>query len=514
MMQTLVGRAGFEAGLKLYFARHDGQAVTCDDFAAAMADANPCTALSTRLDAFKRWYAQAGTPRLTARGVYDPATQTYTLRLRQHPPATPDTATRLPLVIPVVMGLLGPHGHALPLRLQGEPEVAGATNRVERVLILEHAEQTFVFEGIANAPVPSLLRGFSAPAVLDDDLPDDALLVLMRHDSDPYNRWEAGQRLTLRRFLAALHAGQPLVLDPAFIETMRVVLTHPELDPAFKALALTLPEESYIAEQLNVVEPQAIHAAMLAAHAQLASGLRDEWAAAYASNQVDEDYTPGAASAGKRALANLALAMRVLDAQTSGDAVWPDKAYRQFQDADNMTERLGGLSALVNAHAEQAEPALAKFHSLFQDDALVVDKWFTLQARAPELDGRVFARAKSLLAHPDFNLKNPNRARSLLASLCMFNPAAFHRTDGAGYAFWVDQVLALDAINPLLASRLARAMDRWAQFVEPYRSSAREAVARVATKPYLSSDVREIIERALTSGDPVAIDGNHNPGRT
>jgi aminopeptidase N len=180
--------------------------------------------------------------------------------------------------------------------------------------------------------------------------------------------------------------------------------------------------------------------------------------------------------------------------------VWPGKAYQRFKDAGNMTDRIGALAALVNANAELAAPALQRFHALFKDDALVIDKWFALQARAPEADGRVFARAKALIKHPDFSLKNPNRARSLLASLCMFNPAAFHRGDAAGYVFWAEQVLAIDAINPQLASRLARSMDRWAQLAEPYRSAAREAIARVAAKPDLSTDVREIVERALASG--------------
>ncbi|HEY9105698.1 MAG TPA: aminopeptidase N, partial [Roseateles sp.] len=495
MYQTLVGRAGFEAGMKLYFERHDGQAVTCDDFAQAIADANPGSALTTRLDAFKRWYSQAGTPRVKAHGEHDAAARTFTLRLTQQTPATPGQPTKEPQVIPVVMGLLDRHGAALALNLNGQGEEIRET-----VLVLDQAEQTFVFENIDSEPVPSLLRGFSAPVVLDDGLSDAGLLVLMRHDSDPFNRWEASQRLALNRILHALRAGQPLQLSPVFIDAMRGVLNHPELDPAFKELALTLPGEAYIAEQLDVVDPQAIHAAVIAAQQQLAAALRDDWAAAFEANQIAGGYTPDPVSSGKRALANLALSMLVLDAQATGDTVWPGKAYQRFKDASNMTDRLGALAALVNAGAELAQPALERFHSLFKDDALVIDKWFALQARAPESEGRVFARAKALTKHADFTLKNPNRARSLLASLCMFNPAAFHRTDAAGYVFWAEQVLAVDAINPQLASRLARAMDRWAVLAEPYRSAAREAVARVAAKPDLSTDVREIVERALASG--------------
>jgi len=499
MYQTLVGRAGFEKGMQLYFERHDGQAVTCDDFAQAIADANPGSALSSRLDAFKRWYSQAGTPRVRARGAYDAAARSYTLSLEQANPPSPGQEQKLPQVIPVLLGLLDHKGQALPLQLQGEDSAAGS----ERLLVLDQAEQQFVFVNVDGAPVPSLLRGFSAPVLLDDGLTDAELLVLLQHDVDAFNRWEAGQRLALNRILAAVRAGQPLVLDSAYIEAMRSVLRHPELDAAFKELALTLPGEAYIAEQLEIVDPQAIHAAVEAAQAQLAEALRQDWIAAFEANQIQGGYRPDPVSSGKRALANLALSMLVLDAVRSGrhDAgVWPGRAYQRFKDAGNMTERLGALSALVAAHADLAEPALARFHELFKDEALVIDKWFALQARAGEHEGRVFARIKQLLKHPDFSLKNPNRARSLIFSLCLFNPAAFHRADAAGYVFWAEQVLALDPINPQVAGRLARALDRWTVLAEPYRSAAREAIARVAAKPDLSNDVREIVERALASG--------------
>ncbi|WP_349744960.1 aminopeptidase N [Roseateles cavernae] len=481
MYQTLVGRAGFEKGMSLYFERHDGQAVTCDDFAQAIADANPGSALSTRLDAFKRWYSQAGTPRVQARGSYDAAARSYTLTLTQSNKGQP------PQVIPVVTGLLGRDGTAL----------------AEQLLVLDEAEQRFTFQDIAVEPVPSLLRGFSAPVLLDDGLSDAELLVLLTHDADAFNRWEAGQRLALNRILGAVRSGQPLQLDSAFIDAMRAVLNHAGLDAAFKELALTLPGEAYIAEQLEVVDPQAIHAAVEAAQVQLAAALREDWIAAFEANQIKGGYTPDPVSSGKRALANLALAMLVLDAkaQSRPDAgVWLGRAYQRFKDAGNMTDRLGALAALVNGHAELAEPALAKFHALFKDDALVIDKWFALQARAAEHGGRTFAKVRQLLQHPDFSLKNPNRARSLIFSLCLFNPAAFHRADAAGYVFWAEQVLALDAINPQVASRLARGMDRWTALAEPYRSAAREAIARVAAKPDLSNDVREIVERALASG--------------
>ena len=496
MYQTLVGRDGFGKGMSLYFERHDGQAVTCDDFAQAIADANPGSALSTRLDAFKRWYSQAGTPRLQARGQYDAAAQTYTLTLQQITPATPGQDGKQPQVIPVALGLLSREGQALPLMLQGEDGAAGATE-TERVVVLDEAEQQFVFINVPSEPVPSLLRGFSAPVVLDDGLGDAELLTLLKHDSDAFNRWEASQRLALARILGAVRGGQMLTLDAAYIDAMRAVLRNPALDPAFKALALQLPDEAYIAEQLAEVDPQAIHAAVEAAQTQLAAALQADWVWAFEEHQIAGGYQPDPVQSGKRALANLALSMLVLNATRNGDGVWPGRAYQRFKDAGNMTDRLGALAALVHAQADLADSALARFHAQFKGDPLVTDKWFALQGRAAEHEGKTFARVKQLMKHPDFTLKNPNRARSLIFSLCMFNPAAFHRADAAGYVFWAEQVLALDAINPQVAGRLARVMDRWTALAQPYRSAAREAIARVAAKPDLSNDVREIIERAL-----------------
>jgi len=277
------------------------------------------------------------------------------------------------------------------------------------------------------------------------------------------------------------------------------VLNHPALDAAFKELVLTPPSEIYVAEQLESVDPQRVHAAREAMRLQLAQALREDWVRAFESNQVPGGYSPDPVAIGKRSLANLALGMLCLDSVARGDTLWPGRAYQRFKDAGHMTDRQGALVALVGAHSELAEPALARFYELFKHEALVIDKWFTLQATAPEANGRVFARVKALMSHPDFTLKNPNRARSLIGAMCMANPAAFHRADAAGYVFWADRVLELDAINPQLASRMARIADRWSQLAEPYRSAAREAVARVAAKAELSNDVREIVTHALES---------------
>jgi aminopeptidase N len=365
------------------------------------------------------------------------------------------------------------------------------------VLVLDEARSFYTFVNVDAEPVPSLMRGFSAPVVLADGLGDAELLVLLAHDTDAFNRWEAGQRLALNRMVAALSSGSMPHLDEAFVEAMRGVLRHPTLDPAFKELMLSLPSELYIAEQVAEADPQRIHSVRESLLGQMAARMHNDWMWAWESHQVKDGYAPTPQQAGRRAMANLALSMLCLHAQRSDDPVWPGRAYQRFKDAGNMTERLGALSALVESHAELAEPALARFHELFKDDALVLDKWFALQARAPEHEGRVFARVKALLKHPDFSLRNPNRARSLLFSLTMFNPAAFHRADAAGYVFWADRVIEIDAMNPQLAARLARVMDRWRKLAEPYRGAAREAIQRVAARPDLSSDVREIVMRAL-----------------
>ena len=498
MMQTLVGREGFAKGLSLYFERHDGQAVTCDDFVQAIADANPGSDLSTRLTQFKRWYAQAGTPCVTARGRYDALTRSYTLALEQHCAGTSGQPEKLPVVIPIAMGLVGRNGRALALQLEDEPLSSGSM-RTERVLVLDEAKASYTFVNVEADPVVSLLRGFSAPVVLDDNLSDANLLTLLQHDPDPFNRWEAGQRLALERLLGGVRNHRQPLLDQEFVEAMRTVLHHPDLDAAFKALVLSLPTEGYIAEQLDVVDPRRIHAVRREAQRQLAYALCEDWAWAFDSYQVTGAYSPDPVSSGRRALSNLALAMLCLDAQRAADPVWPGRAYQIVKNAHNMTERFGALNALTQAGSDFAEPALQHFYTMFRGDPLVIDKWFSLQARMPDTDGDALARVKDLMRHPDFSLKNPNRARSLIAAFCWLNPAGFHRVDAAGYAFWANRVLELDAINPQLAARLARAMDRWGMLVEPYRSCAREAIARVAAAPVLSSDVREIVERALAT---------------
>jgi aminopeptidase N len=495
MMQTLVGREGFARGMTLYFERHDGHAVTCDDFAQAIADANPGSQLAQLLPQFKRWYSQAGTPRVRATGRHDAETGVYTLTLSQSCAATPGQAEKEPFVIPVALGLLDANGAELASRMH----------------VLTQASETVTLEGVAGAPVPSILRGFSAPVILDYDYTDTELLTLLAHDSDPFNRWEAGQRLAVNRALALVRQAEvapaQITLDAPYLEAMRSILRHPTLDAAFKELALTLPSETYLAEQMEVVDPQRIHAVREAMRQQIAQALQVDWEWAYEQHRETGAYRPDPVSSGRRALAGMALTHLCLAASTgSGQAasahsesgaIWPGKAYQRFKDAGNMTDRFNALSALVVSGQELAKPALQWFHTLFKDEPLVLDKWFALQAGAPDRGGDVLPAVKQLMKHPNFNIRNPNRARSVIFSYCSANPGGFHRADGAGYGFWADRVLELDAMNPQVAARLARALDRWVKLAEPQRSAAREAIARVAAKPDLSNDVREVVTRSL-----------------
>ena len=510
MMQTLVsndaskdGRAGFAKGMKLYFYRFDGQAVTCDDFAQAISDANPDSSLEQNLSQFKRWYSQSGTPRVQASGVYDEAARTYTMTFTQHLKAGNE-----PFVIPLAMGLLSSNGDELPLQLSGESTASSGN----RTLVLTQASQSVTFENIDALPVPSLLRGFSAPIVLAYSYTEAELLTLLAHDADPFSRWEAGQRLGLQIAINLIAKNSTNTLDKAknstenttenptfysYIQAMRKVLRDPVLDAAFKELVLTLPSESYIAEQLDVVDPQTIHTVRQHLRTHIATALHDDWQWAFETHQNNGSYTPDALSSGRRALAGMALNNLCLAAQTSEDTVWPSTAWQHFKVASNMTDRFNALNALVSTGHALATPALAQFHALFKDEPLVLDKWFALQAGAPDVDGHILPLVRQLMAHPDFNLRNPNRARSVIFSYCSANPGAFHRADAAGYVFWSDRVIELDSFNPQVAARLARALDRWKKLAEPYRSAAREAIARVAAKTDLSNDTREVITRAL-----------------
>ncbi|MEJ2767776.1 aminopeptidase N [Mycetohabitans sp. B46] len=500
MYQTLFGRDGLRRGMDLYFERHDGQAVTCDDFRAAMADAN-----HRDLAQFERWYSQAGTPRVTVRTAYDPMARTFTLTLVQHYGESSPQAAQTqkgPLLIPFALGLVNAQGHDMPLRLQGEPANAGAATT--RVLELTGTKQSFTFVDVAEKPLPSLLRNFSAPVIVEYDYTSDELAFLLAHDSDPFNRWEAGQRLATRALLSLATQVQqhgPLELPAAFIAAFGAVLRDASLSPAFREQALTLPSEIYLAEQMDEADPAAVHQARQFVRRRLAAALREDWLAAYDMHRTPGEYDPNPADAGKRALKNLALHyLAELDDPTHALRL----ARAQFDEANNMTDRAAALATLITlranapAHAQAAaQAALDAFYRRHEGDALVIDKWFALQTQQRGGAGRrTLDTVRELMRHPAFNLKNPNRARALIFGFCTANPDQFHLPDGSGYAFWAEQVIALDAINPQVAARLARSLERWRKFVPALREPMRTALEKVAANAS-SKDVREIVDKAL-----------------
>jgi aminopeptidase N len=495
MYQTLFGRDGFRRGMDLYFKRHDGQAVTCDDFRHAMADAN-----ARDLTQFERWYSQAGTPRVTVRTAYDAQARRYSVSLTQGygdaAPATRETQQG-PLLIPFAIGLIDSKGNDIALRLDGESAASGTT----RVIELTEQEQTFTFVDVNEAPLPSLLRNFSAPVIVEYDYTNDELAFLLAHDSDPFNRWEAGQRLATRELLALATraaAGEPLSLDDSTIAAFARVLTDESLSPAFRELALMLPSEAYLAEQMEQADPAAVHAARQFARRRFAQALKQDWLATYERHTTPGAYEPTPQAAGHRALKNLALAY-LAELDDPSDAI--RLANAQYDGANNMTDRAAALAALLAASATAgggaAQPALDEFYRRFEKEPLVIDKWFALQAtQRGSAERPVIDIVRKLMAHPAFTLRNPNRARSLIFSFCAANPAQFHAADGSGYAFWAEQVVTLDALNPQVAARLARSLELWRRYTPALREKMREALERVAQQ-VKSRDVREIVEKAL-----------------
>ncbi len=494
MYQTLLGRDGFRKGMDLYFQRHDGQAVECDDFRAAMADAN-----GRDLSQFELWYSQAGTPHVKVETHYDETARTYAVTLTQSCPPTPGQPEKQPFHIPVAIGLLDSSGRDMPLQLEdsdGEQEGSAPTTMV---LELTQPSRTFHFINVPEQPVPSVLRNFSAPVVLDIDYTDAELAFLMAHDSDAFNRWEAGQRLATRRMLAlteAVQADHALsdaeLKDSVLTAIFRSTLNDTALDPAFRELALTLPSETVIAEQMAVIDPHAIHAVRQFLRRSIASALRLDWQVAYQSNRTPGEYSPDAESAGKRGLKNLALSYLLeLD-----DADVHLLAQTQYDNANNMTDRIAALAALANSSAPGKDDALDRFYADFEHEALVIDKWFSLQAMARTTD---VSAVRALMRHPAFTLKNPNRARSLLFSFCNGNPSQFHAADGSGYEFWAEQVVALDALNPQVAARLARSLDRWRKYAPALQEKMRAALQQVAGAKSLSKDVLEVVTKSLAN---------------
>jgi len=487
MMHHLLGPEAFRAGTDLYFERHDGQAVTTEDFVRALEDAS-----GADLAQFRLWYTQAGTPRLHCSGDWDAAAGTYTLRVRQEVPATPGQPDKAPMHIPLAMGLLDAEGNDLPLQLAGESAWTGGATRV---LALREAEQTVTFTGLAAEPVPSLLRGFSAPVRVHFDYSDADLAFLLAHDSDLFNRWEAGQELAQRalfRCVDAYRAGGAMALDQGLIDAFGALLRGPAGDRALVAEALTLPDEGYLADLAEPpVDPQAIHAARAFARRRLGEALASELEAAYHANAETGELRVTPEAIARRRLKNTCLAYRVAAGDDAGRAL----AAEQFRAASNMTDRLGALRPLVAEGRPEAEEALASFYQQWQGDAEVVDKWFAIQATSPALG--TLERVRGLMDHAAFNFRNPNKVRALLGAFARGNPARFHDPEGAAYAFFADQVLAMDAINPQMAAAMARAFSRYARFAEPFQAGMRGQLERIRDHGALSRDTYEIVAKSL-----------------
>jgi aminopeptidase N len=493
MYQALLGRDGFRRGMDLYFERHDGQAVTCDDFRAAMADAN-----GADLAQFGLWYSQAGTPVLDSRGVHDAGARTYTLKIRQSCPPTPGQPDKLPFHIPVAVGLVDPQGRDMPLRLAGEERAFAdadpKTGAITRVFSIAQAETALVFQDVAEPPVPSILRGHSAPVILRHDYSDAELTHLMARDPDPFNRWEAGQVLATRILLAgvgSIRAGREMAVPPAFVEAIGHVLTDGARDPAFAAECLQLPGEGLLAEQMEVADPDAIHAARKRVILEVARRYRTRFEGAFRHFTVPGAYSPDPVAAGRRALRNAALGYIMAIDDSTARAL----TFLEFRRAENMTDAMAALACLAHSAGAERERALAMFHDKWKDEALVMDKWFRVQAIS-DLPGGA-ARVEQMLAHPAFDLRNPNRARSVLHAFAFDNLLHFHAADGSGYRLVAANVIALDGLNPQIASRLARAFDRWRKFDAGRQAHARAALESIRGRQGLSADVAEVVTRAL-----------------
>jgi aminopeptidase N len=483
MFHTLLGEAGFQRGMKLYFERHDGAAVSCNDFLAAMADAN-----DVDLERFGRWYGQSGTPEVTARCDYDPDQNTFTLHLSQLTPPTPDQPEKQALVIPFAVGLLSPAGEEYELQLEGEE----ATDLKSRVLLLTEDRQSFTFVNVPGRAVPSLLRDFSAPVKLKYDYSVEDLSLLMTHDSDPFQRWEAAQLLAQREILANQKrqlGDQEMRLDPRLVQAFGLLVKDEDSDPALLAESLMLPGESYLADQMDIVDVDGLHVAQRFVKAGLAEALLPLIKSRYDNLNDGRPYDRSRESMARRSLKNACLSYLMETDLGAG------LASAQLDASDNMTDTLAALRGMVWADAAGANAALRMFEEQWRADALVMDKWFGIQAMKP---GRDTVKAVSdLMEHPAFSITNPNKVRSLIGAFAMSNPTGFHSGDGSGYRFHADQVMVLDALNPQVAARMASAFNTWTRYDAARREMIRTELQRISGRDGISPDCYEIVNKAL-----------------
>jgi aminopeptidase N len=483
MIHNLLGPELFRKGSDLYFERHDGQAVTTDDFVKAMEDAS-----GRDLTQFRLWYEQAGTPVLAVEDEYDAEQGVYRLTIRQSIPDTPGQTNKKPQHIPFAVGLLGENGGSLPLNLTAS-EKDGPT---ERVLEITEAEQQFEFHGVDQQPVPSLLRGFSAPVRVHYPWTREQLLFLMSHDPDGFNRWDAGQRLAVDVIQSLIGQEDDSEIEPRLVQAYRTLLENDSLDQALVAKMLRLPSEAYLVELSEDADVPAIHHARERVLRHLAGSLRDELVACYQRNQQTGTYELTPEAIARRSLANTALAWLLYINDEEALAL----ANRQFREADNMTDRLGALSALVNSGFDKERTqALDAFYEQFRNDPQVVEMWFSVQA-ASDKTGQL-PHIHHLLAHPAFDWKNPNKVRSVVGAFAGQNLPAFHNPDGSGYEFLAEVVRRLDDSNPQIAARLVSPLTRWRKFAPVYREQMKQALQSVRDKDNLSRDVYEVVHKSL-----------------
>ena len=481
MIHSLLGDQKFREGSDLYFTRYDGQAVTIEEFVGSMEEVSGLDLMQ-----FRRWYKQSGTPQVDVKSHYDAAAKTFSLSFTQSCPPTPGQNHKEPFYIPIKLGLVGADGQDLPLNSQGDQSI---------VFSLYESSQTLVFENIQQPPVPSLLRGFSAPIKLNFDYSNDELAHLMANDSDGFNRWDAGQKLSLNvlnRLIDDAKAERELVMDQQLIEVFDSLLSDHSLDPAMVNLMLQLPSEAQLHEQAEIIYVEPIHRAREFVRQAVANALQEKLVATYERLTVTQDYAPEAGQIGKRALRNC-----VLSYLMQVESVGPELAWQQFNTADNMTDKAAALGSLVNCKAAElySYRALKAFETDYSNETLAMNLWLQIQASAKLING--LDRVKALMAHPAFNINNPNKARSLLGAFCSSNLINFHRPDGSGYRFLQQQVTALNALNPQVAARLVTPLTRWKKLPEPNRGLMRDSLQKIAEHEGLVKDIQEIVTKSL-----------------
>jgi len=474
MIHTLVGAEGFRKGSDLYFERHDGQAVTCDDFVNAMEAANHID-----LTQFRRWYEQAGTPVITVQQAYDADSQTLNLTLSQHCPDTPGQTNKEPLHIPVTVGLLNPDGS----------EVLASV-----ILQLTQAKQSFSFEALAQRPIISILRGFSAPVKLAFERSLEELAFLLSHDSDTFNRWEAGQQLASQiifNLIEDINQGRSLVLNPILIKAFQQIMAQPPTDLSYLSLLLSLPSETYLAEQMPVIDVVAIHQAREFVVHGLTEQLQAQFKALYNTHHRDESGLFNADTIGRRRIKNTCLAyLGRLEL-----AEYQHWAQQQFTSAKNMTDQIAALAVIVNNAHPAKQDCLADFYQQWQAEALVIDKWFALQASSPQAD--TFANVQALMQHPAFDISNPNRVRALIGAFSQANPLHFHAENGQGYQYLADQIISLNSLNPQVASRMLSALTTWRRYDVPRQELIKAQLKRIISTAAVSRDVYEVASKSL-----------------